>query len=42
MRIGHVMRMSVDRKVKAVTLGWLRDLESAPKMKRKKRNTVLY
>ena len=41
-RIGHVMRMDDERKVKAVTLGWMEDLESAPKMKGKKRKTVLY
>ena len=41
-RIGHVMRMDDERKVKGVVLGWLEDLEEAPKMKGKKRKTVLF
>ena len=41
-RIGHVMRMSDDRKVKAITLGWMEDLERETKAKGKKRKTILY
>ena len=38
-RIGHVMRMSDDRKVKAITLGWMEDLEREQGQRKKK--TVL-
>ena len=41
-RIGHVMRMEDDRLVKIVTLGWLSDLEDYPKIKGKKKKTLLY
>jgi ribosomal protein L31 len=41
-RVGHVMRMEDNRMVKAVTLGWMEDLERVPKKKGKKRKTVLY
>ena len=41
-RLGHIMRMDDDRQVKAVTLGWLEDLEPHKKMPGKKRKTVLY
>ena len=41
-RLGHIMRMEDDRQVKAVTLGWLEDLENHDKMPGKKRKTVLY
>ena len=41
-RIGHVMRMDDDRQVKAVTLGWLEDLENHEKRPGKKRKTMLY
>ena len=41
-RIGHVMRMEDDRTVKAVTLGWLEDLENHEKRPGKKAKTVNY
>lgn len=41
-RIGHVFRLSDDRIVKAVTLGWMRELENVEKVPGKKRKTVLY
>ena len=41
-RIGHIMRMSDDRQVKAVTLGWLKDLENFNKKPGRKRKTILY
>ena len=41
-RIGHIMRMEDDRLVKAVTLGWLEDLEGKEKVPGKKRKTVLF
>jgi hypothetical protein len=41
-RIGHIMRMEDTRMVKAVTLGWMEELESLPKMPGKKRKTLLY
>ena len=41
-RIGHIMRMEDTRQVKAVTLGWLEDLEEHEKLPGKKRKTVLY
>ena len=41
-RIGHVMRMDDDRTVKAVTLGWLEDLENHEKRPGKKVKTVIY
>ena len=41
-RIGHIMRMDDSRHVKAVTLGWLEELEEHEKMPGKKRKTVLY
>jgi hypothetical protein len=41
-RVGHIMRMEDTRHVKAVTLGWLEELESHEKMPGKKRKTVLY
>ena len=41
-RIGHVMRMDDSRMTKAVTLGWMEDLERTDKVPGKKRKTVLY
>ena len=41
-RIGHVFRMKDDRLVKNVTLGWLAELEDYPKVKGRKKKTVLY
>ena len=41
-RIGHILRMEDTRQVKAVTLGWLEDLEGKEKMPGKKRKTILY
>ena len=41
-RIGHVIRMDDDRLTKAVCLGWMKELESWPKVPGKKRKTVLY
>ena len=41
-RIGHIMRMEDTRMVKAVTLGWMEELESLPKMPGKKRKTMMY
>ena len=41
-RIGHVMRLEDSSTVKAVTLGWLEDLESHDKRPGRKRKTVLY
>ena len=41
-RIGHIMRMEDDRLVKAVTLGWLEDLEGKEKLPGRKRKTVLF
>ena len=41
-RIGHVMRMSDTRMTKAVTLGWLQELENWEKPKGRKRKTVCY
>ena len=41
-RIGHVMRMSDDREVKAVVLGWYEGLEGENKVAGFKRKTVLY
>ena len=41
-RIGHVFRMEDTRITKAVTLGWLKDLEALPKVGGKKRKTLLY
>ena len=41
-RIGHVVRMEDDRMTKAVTLGWMEELENWPKVPGKKRKTVLY
>ena len=41
-RIGHVMRMEDNRMVKASILGWLEDLETLPKIPRKKRKMLLY
>ena len=36
------MRMDDDRQVKAVTLGWLEDLENHEKRPGKNRKTMLY
>ena len=41
-RIGHIMRMDDTRMVKAVTLGWMEELENVPKMPGKKRKTLIY
>ena len=41
-RIGHIMRMDDNRTVKAVTLGWLEDLEDHGKRPGKKDKTVIY
>ena len=41
-RIGHIMRMEDDRTVKAVTLGWLEDLENHEKRPGRKEKTVNY
>jgi hypothetical protein len=41
-RLGHIMRMEDDRMVKAVTLGWMEELETVDKMPGKKRKTVLF
>ena len=41
-RIGHVMRMSDERMVKAVVLGWYEGLEGESKMAGRKKKTVLY
>jgi hypothetical protein len=41
-RLGHLMRMDDDRLVKAVTLGWMEQLEEVPKVPGKKRKTVLF
>ena len=41
-RVGHVMRMEDTRTVKAVTLGWLEDLESHEKKRGRKAKTVIY
>lgn len=41
-RIGHVCRMKDERLVKAVTLGWMRELEGLDKVPGKKRKTLLY
>ena len=41
-RIGHVMRMSDDRIVKAVILGWYEGLGGESKMAGQKRKIVLY
>ena len=41
-RIGHILRMDDTRQVKAVTLGWLVDLEGKEKQPGKKRKTILY
>ena len=41
-RIGHVLRMEDTRQVKAVTLGWMKELEGKEKMPGKKRKTILY
>ena len=41
-RIGHVMRMSDERMVKAVVLGWYEGLQGENKMVGKKKKTVLY
>ena len=40
-RIGHVMRMSDDRKVKAITLGWMEDLEREQGQRKKKDSALL-
>merc|ERR1712212_416221 len=39
-RIGHVMRMSDERVVKAVVLGWYEELEAESKMPGRKKKTV--
>ena len=41
-RIGHVFWMKDDRQVKAMTLGWLQDLEQYEKMPGKKWKTILF
>ena len=41
-RVGHVMRMSDDRVVKAMVLGWWSQLEGERKMLGWKRKTILY
>jgi hypothetical protein len=41
-RIGHVMRLEDSSTVKAVTLGWLEDLENHDKRPGRKRKTILY
>ena len=41
-RIGHIFRMDDERQVKAVTLGWMVDLENYGKRPGKKRKTILY
>ena len=41
-RIGHVMRMEDNRMTKAVTLGWIRELEKHDKRKGRNRKTVSY
>ena len=41
-RIGHVLRMRDDRMVKAVVLGWMKNLEVWPKCKGRSRKTILY
>ena len=41
-RIGHVVRMSDERMVKAVILGWYEGLEGEAKMAGRKKKTVLY
>lgn len=41
-RIGHVCRMDDNRMVKAVTFGWMEDLENIPKVPGRKRKTILY
>ena len=40
--MGHVMRMEESRATKAVTLGWMEELEITGKTKRRKRKTVRY
>ena len=41
-RMGHVCRMEDERMVKAVTFGWMEDLEDLPKVPGRKRKTFLY
>ena len=41
-RIGHVMRMSDERMVKAVVLGWVEQLERLDRVSGSRRKTVLY
>ena len=41
-RICHVVRMGNDRLVKAMVFGWYEGLEGKPKMKGRKRMTVLH
>ena len=41
-RIGHIMRLEDTKMVKAVTLGWMEELENLPNMPGKKRKTLMY